>query len=236
MQGFQRISASMWRKLLEKYNYACAVCGAQDTRLELAHLIPLSRGGDVSEENLIALCPDCHLALDREPREIEFSSFLAELLESHPSFSDVRREALLGHQERFRADIIARRTTGDKTEELLIECKTPPNLSFGRVDLAVRQLETYSAISGITHLVLAVPATLRDCDLLALNAANIEVWDLQSIANLFAEQIPKATFGYYKVLFLSRLARPSTRSREQELLDALAVCPLENLTGAFIRV
>ena len=44
----RRITAGLRQKLLEKYGYACAACGVNNEKvpLELAHLVPLSQGGD----------------------------------------------------------------------------------------------------------------------------------------------------------------------------------------------
>ena len=38
----------------------CEICGWNKTTLDLHHIIPLSNNGIHKEENLIALCPNCH--------------------------------------------------------------------------------------------------------------------------------------------------------------------------------
>ena len=50
--------------LLAQSNNQCSVCGAK-SHLEVAHIRPLSLGGDNSPENLIVLCPTCHVSVDR---------------------------------------------------------------------------------------------------------------------------------------------------------------------------
>ncbi|MBW2167454.1 MAG: HNH endonuclease [Deltaproteobacteria bacterium] len=220
------ITAGLRQKLLEKYGYACAVCGVNNEKvpLELAHLVPLSQGGDTSEENLILLCPNCHRSFDRQPREIEFVSFLNDILRRHPDYSDVRQEVLLGRETRYRADLIVQRRFHDKNEPLLIECKTPSIVTSARIQNVIAQLQAYRDVSDNNQVVLAVPATLRDRDLSALRTANIEVWDLRYLGEQFSEQIQEAPFSYYKALLLAQLSRPAKPSREQKLLDNLAAC------------
>lgn len=45
-------------------NYTCQKCGRQfppfSTFLHVHHILPLSRGGSNTPENLITLCRDCH--------------------------------------------------------------------------------------------------------------------------------------------------------------------------------
>lgn len=222
----RRITAGLRQKLLEKYGYACAACGVnnESVPLELAHLVPLSHGGDTSEENLTLLCPDCHRSFDRQPREIEFVSFLTDILRRHPGYNDVRQEVLIGRETRYRADLIVQRRIHNKSEPLLIECKTPSIFTSARIQNVIDQLQTYRNVSGNKRVILAVPATLRERDLSALQAANIEVWDLRHLAEQFSKQIQEAPFSYYKVLLLAQLNRPAKPSRERALLDNLVAC------------
>jgi hypothetical protein len=46
--------------LHSKQNRICANCGAIGTNLEIHHLLPLSKGGADTLENIILLCPSCH--------------------------------------------------------------------------------------------------------------------------------------------------------------------------------
>jgi len=73
----RRDAADLRRKHLEKYDHSCVSCGAKNDiiRLELAYIIPVSRGSDSSEDNLTLLCPNCHRTFNRQPREYEFVSF-----------------------------------------------------------------------------------------------------------------------------------------------------------------
>lgn len=222
-----RNSAALRQKLLEKYDHACVACGVKDdvVPLELAHLVPISSGGESSEDNLTILCPNCHQTFDRQPREYEFVSFLTELLKNHPNFSDVQQETLLGRKTRYRADLLVSRQLNDTKEVLLIECKTYLVLTSAHIRNVIAQLEKYKSSYGDCRMVLAIPATLRAADLSALSVADIEAWDLQYIASNFSKQIEAAYPSYYRALLLARIARPTKKlTREQELINSLSSC------------
>lgn len=222
-----RSSTAIRNKLLEKYDHACVACGVKDdvASLEFVHLVPISAGGEQSEDNLTILCSNCHQEFDRQPREHEFTSFLTEILKKHPDFSDVQQEILLGSQTRYRADLLVKRQLNDLKEVLLIECKTYLALTSGHIRNVISKLEKYKSSYGNCRMVLAIPATLRATDMSALNTADIEVWDIKYIADNFSEQIEAASPNYYRALFLARIARPTKKiTREQELINSLSSC------------
>ncbi|TKJ67653.1 endonuclease [Pseudomonas viridiflava] len=214
------------KKIIEKHNGSCFMCGAKNSAhpLEISHIVPLAKGGAMSENNLIALCPSCHRLFDRQPREIEFLSFLSELLSLHQDYSNLRQEAILGREVRYRADILVDHKSGQTVSTLLIECKTYLAQNSLYVSGIISQLDAYKSAYGDCQMVLAVPATLKESDVLALTAANIDVWDLNYIANIFATQIDKASRSYYKALLLTLIVRPDGLTREQKLLDSLELC------------
>ena len=45
--------------------YMCAIPACKATPVEIAHIIPLAKNGDDSQDNLIALCPTCHRRYDK---------------------------------------------------------------------------------------------------------------------------------------------------------------------------
>jgi hypothetical protein len=99
------------------------------------------------------------LTLGNPPREIEFVGFLSSLLRQTPTYSDVVQEAIIGREARFRADILAKRRSGNKIDLVLIECKTLP-IPSPRIRDVVDQLRKYQALYGKASAVLVVPATL----------------------------------------------------------------------------
>ena len=222
----RRDTARLRKLLLEKHNHTCVSCGLTDevVCLELAHIIPISSGGETSEENLSLLCPNCNSTFDRQPREYEFVSFLSELLRHNPSYTHVQQEPMLGHETRYRADLIVDRLKQRESETLLIECKSYLTTNVSRVKNIIAQLQTYREVYGDCRMVLATPASFQERDLLTFNNSNIEVWDLSYIAHEFSKQLDDATPGYYKTLLLTHLSRPSKETREQKLLNSLSSC------------
>ncbi len=54
---------------LERDGWRCQHCGKRD-HLEIHHIIRRSQSGADSEENLIALCGECHGRVHRSPRQM----------------------------------------------------------------------------------------------------------------------------------------------------------------------
>ncbi len=177
-------------------------------------------GGEAVEENLIVLCPNCHQALDSSPREVEFTSFLAELLRRSSRFESVRLEALIGRTVHFRADLLAERKSVGGREKLLIECKTSP-VTAGRLQDVIAQIRKYQSVYDPSIAVFAVPATLSDLDRQILATNDIELWDLDFIASQFKAEIAASTAGYYKLLFQAHAGRSSASSTEHILIQKL---------------
>ncbi|MFN8358474.1 MAG: HNH endonuclease [Candidatus Kapaibacterium sp.] len=56
---FKKIELSR-KNILRRDNYRCQYCGSSSTPLTLDHIIPKSRGGSESWENLVAACVKCN--------------------------------------------------------------------------------------------------------------------------------------------------------------------------------
>jgi hypothetical protein len=46
--------------ILDRDNYTCQGCGAENTELSVHHIVPLGCGGSNVKSNLITLCKECH--------------------------------------------------------------------------------------------------------------------------------------------------------------------------------
>jgi hypothetical protein len=211
--------------LLGKHDGRCAACGITDStvRLEVAHIVPLHAGGESSLENLTLLCPNCHRSLHWQPREFDFVVFLAEMLEKDARFSDIRQEVVLGGEQRFRADIVATRKKGRVEHTIIVECMTPVLVGSRPIGDAIQQVKSYAELLPGSRSVIAIPATIRDSDKAALEAADVELWDLPTLAAMFARQLSSARSGHYSRLLADFLARPDT-GREELLAAQLAEC------------
>jgi 5-methylcytosine-specific restriction endonuclease McrA len=60
------------RALFARDGWRCVYCGTAGSRLTLDHVIPRSRGGDSSWENVVTSCAPCNLRKgDRLPHEVQ---------------------------------------------------------------------------------------------------------------------------------------------------------------------
>ncbi len=57
------ISTKVRKEVLERDNYSCIICGANQ-RLQIAHYISRARSGLGIPQNLAAMCVSCHFSYD----------------------------------------------------------------------------------------------------------------------------------------------------------------------------
>lgn len=51
---------AQWIAMQEKFEYRCAYCGKHSKSLEMEHILPLSRGGDHTRDNIVPACRKCN--------------------------------------------------------------------------------------------------------------------------------------------------------------------------------
>ena len=60
------------RNVLKRDKYTCQYCGAQTKDLTIDHVLPKSRGGVTSWENVVTACQSCnHKKADKKPEEAD---------------------------------------------------------------------------------------------------------------------------------------------------------------------
>ena len=76
-KGFNYRYSSRREAVLHRDNYTCQCCGKKHTRLEVHHIIFRSKGDTNDENNLIAVCKECHdaihagtLILNKKPKKL----------------------------------------------------------------------------------------------------------------------------------------------------------------------
>ena len=47
-------------KVLKRLDAGCSNCGWNESSCDIHHIIPRSKGGNNTDENLTILCPNCH--------------------------------------------------------------------------------------------------------------------------------------------------------------------------------
>lgn len=74
----KHISKKLRFSILERDGFRCVYCGAADKELHLDHVVPFSKGGDCSVENLVSSCFDCNIG--KMDEHIEITSEIKEKL------------------------------------------------------------------------------------------------------------------------------------------------------------
>ena len=64
---YARFTAADWRIILLTFDARCAYCGRRAGVLEQDHVIPLSRGGAHSRENIVPACRSCNAKKSDNP-------------------------------------------------------------------------------------------------------------------------------------------------------------------------
>ncbi len=59
-QVFSDFTSSQWKKMLEEHRYRCAYCGSNKKKLEMDHVIPISKGGPDTASNIVPSCKPCN--------------------------------------------------------------------------------------------------------------------------------------------------------------------------------
>lgn len=182
-------------ELLYKQNGKCAICGAENTDLVFAHIIPISAGGTDSEDNLILICNHHNVQLgNRRFREFEFTNYLVQLLQSHNLYRNVNQEVLLNNKDRYRADIIVEeKAEKSRSQKLLIEVKSFSSFTKIRIRQIIHQIESYyNIIEDDVRKVFAFPGIISKEDQQIFLEHDIEVWDLKFINENFKNEISKS--------------------------------------------
>lgn len=193
-------TSSRYQALLKKYNNTCQSCGITDVPLEVVHIFPVSEGGSDDLNNMTILCHNCHQLLRTlQPREVEFIYFLRDILKANPDYINVDVERVLG--ERARADLTTTRKLKGRNQTLLIESKSRSFFRQRQVENTIAQIKHYRSLASFDAAVLAFPGRISKEDKSTLEAANIEVWDLDYVATTFSKQIQNLPSSGLKQLY-----------------------------------
>ncbi len=58
------LSEEIREEVLKRDNYQCTICGTNQKRLCIHHLVPVRLGGTDDLDNLTTVCDSCHIKLD----------------------------------------------------------------------------------------------------------------------------------------------------------------------------
>ena len=212
--------------LLDKHGNRCQSCGVDNAPLEVALIVPIVTGGGYETDNLALLCRNCHYLLDRfRPSGLEFERFVLDILAASPDYVDVvpgsRLRTPAGLQ--LQVDLTATRAVNGKRERVLIEARAWPSLGRAQVQGAIEQIERYRGAGSFDAAALAFPGRLGEGDKAALEAAAIEVWDLDHVAVGFANEIAAQPPSGLRLLY-SLVAHSGGRAESDSLIARLKAC------------
>ena len=54
------LTAGQWRTIVEEYGHRCAYCGRELNKPTMDHVLPLSKGGKHTRENVVPSCQGCN--------------------------------------------------------------------------------------------------------------------------------------------------------------------------------
>lgn len=217
------ISGETKSKLLDPHHRKCPVCGRTDIDLHICHIVPSSAGGADDIANLAFMCPSCHASFDRyQPTEMEFTAFLADLLNRHPDYSETRMESRLSATSPLRADLTT--IEGKKGKRtILVECKRTTFFTERRLQETIAQIQSYKNQTRFDVYVLAFPGRLPLELKQRVVSAGVDLWDVDFIATRFARQVKSTSHPFFKGLFLS-VVPISDQPPQLKLLERLKNC------------
>lgn len=63
----QVLTVSQWQEVLEYFGHRCAYCNGAPERLEIDHIIPVTRGGQHTPDNVVPACRSCNARKGNRP-------------------------------------------------------------------------------------------------------------------------------------------------------------------------
>lgn len=68
MRASGMLTKDGWKSILEEHDYACVICGTKDN-IVIDHIVPLSKGGTNTLDNVQPLCISCNSVKGNRPME-----------------------------------------------------------------------------------------------------------------------------------------------------------------------
>lgn len=218
-----RVNRDVYEKIFQKYGSRCVFCGTQDN-LEVSHILPIHRGGNLSEENFLLLCPNCSREMNSNPREVEFVHYLFNLLQNNSKFDCVLEEPVIGNNFQLRPDLTAEKIDGKNRISLVIECKNNVNFLANKLSSVISQIKRYKDCGNFQKSILAFPGKVPESAKSFLNSNDIELWDIDYISVNFKEQIEKVRHPYFSRIFGIYSKESPTSIETNSLISELRDC------------
>lgn len=192
MQKRKMIPVKLKKAIIDKYDNKCCMCSVsgEQVPLEFQVLNGFHSDDELSEDDFILICPNCHKALDRGFfKESEFVDVLTKILTKSGKFKNVRKSVILGDTRRLEADIFIDNESGSRFKHTLIECKSYRSFSKKLASNVIEQLKAYGDSLNDSELVLAVSGRLTDAVRNQVECEGIKVWDLDYLIENYSKEI-----------------------------------------------
>ena len=212
-------------KLLERDGNTCAVCGRtlDIHNCVIDHIYPRSLGGGDDFENLELLCVECNIAKATSGQilEYQFESFVKELLESHPKYSNIRVE----HKTPIgRVDIAFDASKDAKKHFVFAEIKVHTAFTNELINAIIHRLALFKSEYPYGKAVFIFPGELADEYTATLLDAGISIWDSKFLCEEFKDQIDELKESRYSYLIQKMLPKVDEKDEYQKLIDRLKEC------------
>lgn len=223
----RNLNIKLKKIIFGKYNGKCAICGIsnEDTRLEISHIHPKCFGGESTEENLILVCPNCHVKFDKAIiNEREFITALVDLLKFSQNYNNVETNKQLGNQSKIEVDIYAELTEDrEGKKEVIVECKSLRAISEIYIEKVINELKTISSTYPGAKIIFATPSRIPNKIKEILISHNVFAWDIDYIVNEFSNEIEKLDNPYLNLL-IGSIAQSTSNFKIQNLSNRLKKC------------
>lgn len=90
------LSKEYWEESLNFFNNSCAYCGKKSNRLQHEHVVPSSKGGHYTKQNIVPACKECNLSkLDNDLFEwyVNYSKYDKKKLEKILKWTNIKFES-----------------------------------------------------------------------------------------------------------------------------------------------
>jgi hypothetical protein len=201
----------------------CFFCGAEDPQMRREHIVPVHLGGSKTSENIIKVCSRCSAHMWRPIKEIDFEAGLLQLMRASGDFDNVETRVEYSNNDGrcVQADISARDVRTGRRQ--IVECKAARSVSQQVLDEAAEELRLYRSAAPDANLVLAFLGRFRPEEKERLRKLDVELWDLDAIAQRFRTQIDQVDNPDLKRILqvIAALEGTSSITRERQFIRDL---------------
>lgn len=213
------------KKLIERDGSRCAYCGRvlDFDSCTIEHIIPVSYGGESTEENCIILCRECN-AKAAGIKGYQFERYIKELIENHPLYHNVCVNVPL-KGAKAHVDIICEKKANNEYEKYIIEVKSISSFTRARIFDVINYLTICKEENADAKAVLAFPGEISEEYHELLREHDIIVWDKNYLHREFSSQIENAEPSYISSIIKYHPPVSKQKDKHEALIEKIKKCP-----------